>query len=100
MSVLLTALLASSSVAYAVPQDEIVILEASALVAPCREEAEAYFVGQGLVTYQWSASHKSRGNALFVDGTLRVEGGRDVQVSCRLPRGARLGHMNLEIVEK
>lgn len=100
MSVLVAALLASSSVAYVVPRDEIVILEASALVVPCREEAEAHFVEQGLATYQWSASHKSRGSALMVDGTLRVEGGRDVQVSCRLPRGARLGHMTFEMAEQ
>ena len=31
-------------------RDDIVVYEASGLVAPCREEAEAYFVGQGHTT--------------------------------------------------
>lgn len=97
MSIWLATLLAASTAAPAVPRAEWIVHEASELVVPCREEAEAHYVGRGLVTYQWTASHKSRGNALFVDGTLRVEGGHDVRVSCRLPRGARLGHMTMEL---
>ena len=77
-------------------RDDVVVYEASGLVAPCREEAEAYFVGQGHTTYQWAASHRSRGNVLHVEGRLRV-GHDDVQVRCRLPRGGRLTYMVLEV---
>jgi hypothetical protein len=100
MSVLLATLLATSSVSAPLPRDEMVIYAASELVAPCREASEAHFVGRGLATYQWSASHKSDGNALLVEGTLRVEGGRDVRVSCRLPSGARLGYMTMTFSER
>ena len=40
-------------------RDDVVVYEASGLVAPCREEAEAYFVGQGHTTYQWAASTRA-----------------------------------------
>lgn len=99
MSVALAVLVASAAV-YPVPRAEIAIHQASELVAPCREEAQAHFLGQGRATSQWSASHKSRGNDLFVEGRLRIHGGGDVEVRCLLPRGARLGHMRMEIEEQ
>lgn len=96
MSLLLATLLASTAVTPVIAREDIVVFEAGGLVAPCREEAEAHFAGQGLPTYQWTASHKSRGNLLLVDGTLRVDG-EDMEVACRLSRGARLRYMTLEI---
>jgi hypothetical protein len=99
MSILLAVLLASSATLPSTPRDEIVINDASELVALCREETEARFTAKGLVTYQWISSYKSRGNTLFVDGTLRIQAGKNVKVACRLARGARLGYMSLDISE-
>lgn len=97
MSLLLSTLLTLSPAPHEIPRELEIIREASVLVIPCREAAEAYFEAQDITTYQWSASHKSRGNALLVDGKLRLEDGKDVRVSCSLARGSRLGNMELEI---
>ena len=99
MSLLLSTVLALSPAPDEVPRELEIIREASLLVIPCREGAEAYFKAQDIPTYQWSASHKSRGSTLLVDGRLRLEGGKDVRVSCWLARGARLGTMTLEITD-
>jgi hypothetical protein len=96
MSILIAAILTPVQLPQSVPRDEIVVHEASELVDFCREEATARYVGKGKTVYQWSASHKSRGNSLFVNGRLRVQG-KDIQVACTLPRGARLAYMTLEI---
>lgn len=96
MSTLLAVLLTVITLPPSAKRDDIVLFEASDLVGYCRSEAEAYYVGKGHVTYQWAASHKSRGNVLYVDGRLRVDHD-DVQVKCRLPRGARLTYMTLEV---
>ncbi|KAF1704550.1 hypothetical protein [Pseudoxanthomonas kaohsiungensis] len=72
------------------------IRQASELVPWCRQEAEARFVARGERTYQWSASYSDRGNALSVEGRLRVEG-RDVAVTCRIARGARERYATIEI---
>lgn len=72
------------------------ILQASDLVPWCRQEAEARYIGRGEKVYQWSASHSSRGQALKVEGRLRVEG-RDVKVECRIASGARLRYATVEI---
>jgi prepilin-type processing-associated H-X9-DG protein len=79
-----------------VRRDEIVVVEAGDLVDVCREEATAHYVGKRKTVYQWAASHKSRGNGLFVDGRLRVEG-EDVRVACMLPKGARLAYMTIDL---
>jgi hypothetical protein len=96
MSILIAALLTPVQLPPSAHRSDIVIHQASELVAPCREEAAAYFVGKGKTVYQWAASHKSRGNVLHVEGRLRVEGD-DVQVLCKLPTGARLTYMTLEV---
>ena len=72
------------------------ISQASELVPWCRQEAEARFVARGERTYQWSASYSDRGNALSVEGRLRVEG-RDVTVNCRIARGARERYATIDI---
>ena len=72
------------------------ISQASELVPWCRQEAEARFVARGERTYQWSASYSDRGNALAVEGRLRVEG-RDVAVTCRIARGARERYATIDI---
>ncbi|GGA78949.1 hypothetical protein GCM10011521_16450 [Arenimonas soli] len=97
MSLLLSTLLALAPAPHEIPREQVIVREASLLVVPCREAAQAYFKAQDVTTYQWSASHKSRGNTLFVDGRLRLEDGKDVRVSCWIARGARLGSMTLEI---
>ena len=96
MSVVLAALLTVIPLPPSATRDDIVLYEASDLVGYCRSEAEAYYVGKGYVTYQWAASHKSRGNVLYVSGRLRVERD-DVEVACRLPKGARLTYMTVEV---
>lgn len=98
MSVLLVAMLSFTQIQLppSARRDDITVHVASDLVAPCREEAEAYFVGRGRTTYQWAATHKSRGNVLHVQGRLRVNQD-DVQVRCRLPMGARLTYLVLEV---
>ncbi|HEU0154313.1 MAG TPA: hypothetical protein VFQ84_13325 [Arenimonas sp.] len=75
---------------------EILFRNASELVPWCRNQAEAYFVGQGEDVYQWTASHFSRGRNLHVEGKLRA-GGRDVAVSCRVARGASDTYASIEI---
>lgn len=103
-ALMLSALLAATPLAaVAVPPahdhpHEIIFNEASTLVPWCRQEAEAYFVGQGADIYQWSASHFSRGKVLHVEGKLRT-GGRDVAVSCRVARGASETYASIEIRE-
>jgi len=96
MSLLLPVLLTAVTLPPAAWRDDIVVYQASDLVGYCRSEAEAYYVGKGHTTYQWTASHKSRGNQLLVEGRLRV-GDKDVEVACRLPSGARLTYLTLEV---
>ena len=96
MSAVLAVLLTVITLPPSATRDDIVLFEAGELVDYCRSEAEAYYVGKGRITYQWAASHKSRGNVLYVSGRLRVEHD-DIQVACRLPRGARLTYMTLEV---
>lgn len=76
-----------------------VITTSSELRTWCRREAETRFVAEGRTTYQWTASHHSRGNVLHVNGTLRVEG-IDYLVECRIARGAREHYGNIEITER
>lgn len=98
MSVALVVLLTVVTLPPSAHRDDVVVYEASELVDYCRVEAEAYFVGQGYAIYQWAASHKSNGNTLLVNGRLHV-GHEDVEVKCRVPRGARLTYMTLEVAE-
>ena len=86
--------LASDPAAYDPHERE--ISQASELVPWCRQEAQARFVARGERTYQWSASYSDRGNALSVEGRLRVEG-RDVTVNCRIARGARERYATIDI---
>lgn len=76
--------------------DYIVINKASELVPWCRAEAEARYVALGMTPYQWSASYSDRGKMLQVTGRLRVDG-EDVQVRCRIARGARDHYATIEI---
>ena len=72
-----------------------VFQRASELVPWCRQEAEARYVGRGESPRQWSARYSDRGDTLSVEGRLRVEG-RDVQVKCRITRGAREQYATIE----
>ena len=71
------------------------IHRASELVPWCRQEAEARYLGRGESPRQWSARYSDRGDTLSVEGRLRVEG-RDVQVKCRITRGAREQYATIE----
>jgi len=92
------ALPASAHVAVPAPAIERVINTGAELAAWCRAEAEARFVAEGRATFQWSASHHSRGNTLVVSGRLRVEG-TDYLVDCRIARGAREHYGSIGITE-
>lgn len=70
---------------------------ASQLVSWCRDEAEARVVATGATPYQWTSSHHDRAKVLEVDGRLRVEGGDDITVKCRIARGARERFATIEI---
>ena len=90
MKKLLTApvILCAAQAAAAQGNNEIVFNQASELMPWCQNEAKAHFAGRGEATYQWSASHFSKGDTLIVEGQLRTDKG-DVPVTCRVARGAR-----------
>lgn len=91
------ALLALSAVGAAGAQDrELIINQASELVPWCKSEAEAAYIARGVTPYQWAASYHDSSNVLYVDGRLRVHGD-DVQVRCRIARGARERYGAIEI---
>lgn len=73
-----------------------IIGQASELVSWCRAEAEAHYVAKGITPYQWTSSYHDKGNVLHVDGRLRVHG-NDVEVHCRIARGAREKYAVIEI---
>ena len=75
-----------------------VINEASELAKWCKAEAEARYVAKNIPTFQWTASHYSKGNALYAEGRLRVHGD-DVVVKCRIARGAREEYGIVEIAD-
>ena len=75
---------------------EHVINQASELLVWCKAEAQARYVAKNITPYQWTASHYEDGNALRIEGKLRVHGD-DVAVRCRIARGAREQHATIEI---
>ncbi|ENO84008.1 hypothetical protein [Thauera linaloolentis] len=77
-------------------RDEIEFRQGGELLSWCQSEAQAYFVGKGIPTYQWSARHYERGNVLFVEGSIRANGS-DVPVTCRVAKGARERHAIVEV---
>ena len=96
MSLIAAALLQVATPTYVDPQDR--IIQTTSELAPwCRSEAEARVVAEGKTTYQWTSSQIVRGNVLHVEGKLRVQGG-DVQVQCRIARGARLRYASIELL--
>ena len=79
----------------ALPEEQ-VFRSASDLRPWCEDQARAAYVGRGMTTYQWTASHFDRGNVLHVEGKLRADG-QDVSVRCRVARGARERYASIEI---
>ena len=77
-------------------EDERVFERPSELVPWCREEVEAYFVAQGVETYQTTVSHKSVGKMLIVEGKIRA-GGRDVAFTCRVAKCGRERYATVQI---
>jgi len=75
-----------------------IISQASDLVSWCKAEAEARYVARNITPYNWTASYHERGNVLYVDGKLRVDG-EDVAVHCRIASGARDEYATIEIAE-
>lgn len=90
------AVLAMSSTASAGKHHEIEFLQASELLPWCQMEAQAYFAGKGIPTYQWTARYYESGNVLFVEGRIRVNG-NDVPVNCRVAKGARERYVIVEV---
>ena len=76
--------------------DDLVIYSASQLRPWCESEAKARYIAKGITPYQWTASHHDRSNVLYVNGRLRVHGD-DVEVRCRIARGAREEYATIEI---
>lgn len=90
------ATLLATSGAAAQSKDEIVFTQGSQLAQWCQEEAKAHFAGKGEATYQWSANHHTKGNALIVEGQLRTDKG-DVPVTCRVASGGKERHAVMQI---
>ena len=79
--------------------EERVFQRASELAPWCRQEAEAYFAGRGITTYQWTASYRDEGKLLVVEGKIRAEG-RDVRVLCRIARGAPDRYASVQVFDQ
>jgi hypothetical protein len=77
-------------------EHERVIAQASDLEPWCKSETEARYIAKGITPYQWTASYHDDGNALYVDGKVRVHED-DVAVHCRIARGAREEYGTVEI---
>lgn len=75
-----------------------IVYAASDLLALCRRETEARYVGLGEQVYQWTGAYHDYANTLYADGKLRVSA-RDVEVHCRIPRNARERYLTMEIVD-
>lgn len=91
------ALTTALAVAPTPPVAEDRVFERASQLQPwCRQEAEAHFIGQGIETYQWTASYSESGRMLQVRGSLRA-GGRDVAVTCRIAKGARERYASITI---
>lgn len=75
---------------------EQVFQQASELLPWCEAEARAYFVGQGITTYQWTGRYYDQGNMLFAEGKIRANG-NDVPVACRVARGGRERYAVVEV---
>src|SRR5688500_2639282 len=75
---------------------DIVIYQESELLLWCESEAKARYIARGLAPYQWTASYHNRSNVLYVNGRLRVHGD-NVNVRCRIARGAREQYATIEI---
>lgn len=93
---LFVASLAFASSAMAVDAGKMPILNASELRDWCRVETEAYFIGQGVTPYNWTASWWDEVDLLQVQGEWRVGSG-SVSVRCRVARGARAEYVVYEI---
>jgi hypothetical protein len=74
----------------------VVIDSAGDLVQWCKSEVEARYIAKGITPYQWTARYFDKSNVLHVEARLRVHE-EDVEVSCRLARGARVMYMAVEI---
>lgn len=94
---LLVASLAFASSSTAIEDDKAPILNASDLRDWCRAETEAYFIGQGVTPYNWTASWWDEVDMLHVQGEWRIGRG-SVSVKCRIARGARAEYASYEIV--
>src|SRR5688500_15676546 len=93
MTAALTLVLASTASAHA---HDRVYNKASELLPLCKAETYALYIAKGITPYQWTASHHSRSNVLYVNGRLRVHGD-DVTVRCRVARGAREQYATVEV---
>lgn len=65
----------------------------------CKAKAELSFMQRDIPTFQWTATHRNQMGRLYVDGKLRVQGGKDMVVRCEIASGAPEGTASISINE-
>lgn len=96
--VIILLVLLVAGIAQAYDRHESPINLASELRDWCKEESEAYFIGQAITPYNWTASYWDDANMLMVEGKWLVNR-KTVTVKCRIARGARAKFGVLEIFD-
>ncbi|MBK9132418.1 MAG: hypothetical protein IPM20_12380 [Gammaproteobacteria bacterium] len=94
---LMIILLSGNVLAY--DDDEVPIDNSTQLREWCKSESEAYFIAQDIEPRNWSASYWDEGNILNVKGSWRV-GDKNVEVQCRIRRGAQTKYAMLQIMDE
>ncbi|QEO99521.1 hypothetical protein [Xanthomonas oryzae] len=77
---------------------EPLLMNGSDLVPVCQRAAENHYLAQGASISNWTASYHDRGNGLYVDGRLCVNG-NTASVHCTDARGSREGELTMKIDE-
>ncbi|WP_431793174.1 hypothetical protein [Xanthomonas oryzae] len=77
---------------------EPLLMNGSDLVPVCQRAAENHYLAQGASISNWTASYHDRGNGLYVDGRLRVNG-NTASVHCTAARGSRERELTMKINE-
>ena len=68
------------------------------LVEWCKSEAESRYVGKNIAFSNWSANFYDRDGVIYVEGSLRAHGS-NVNVKCRIAKGAREEYAVIEIAD-
>lgn len=65
----------------------------------CKKESENYFVSKEKTPYNWTASWRTKGNMLIVEGKWRVNR-EDIVVKCKIAKGAERKFAIYELINK